>query len=129
LIRWYLQAIYESYPIINASNTFPYAEKIRVLKSNGTINILCRCDNNDLSWLYTPEEQHKAHRIIYTGIFSTSNKDTSGRSSCTEEFSNYITAGDAKEKLKKLPGNLDMCPITTSPILTYKMAIAGKNTG
>jgi protoporphyrinogen oxidase len=36
------------------------------LQSNGTTNLLCHCDANDISWLYIPEAKFKAHRIIYT---------------------------------------------------------------
>ena len=49
--------------------------KVAVLPSNGTSNVLCETDPNDLSWLYLPELKYKAHRIIYTGNFSSTNNE------------------------------------------------------
>lgn len=76
------------------------------LKSHGTTNILCECDPTDISWLYLPEANTKAHRIIYTGNFSPSNNGKSTRSSCVVEFSGFVPLDVMVEELKNLPGNL-----------------------
>jgi protoporphyrinogen oxidase len=81
--------------------------KLNGLRSNGTSSVLCECDTNNLSWLYIPESKFKAHRIIYTGNFSsTNNNASSSRTSCTVEFSGICTYEEMKEELKALPGNL-----------------------
>lgn len=76
------------------------------LKSHGTTNILCECDPTDISWLYLPEANTKAHRIIYTGNFSPSNNGKSTRSSCVVEFSGFVPRDVMTEEIKSLPGNL-----------------------
>ena len=82
-------------------------ENVRNLKSNGTSNLFCECDNNDdLSWLYIPEDFTKAHRIIYTGNFSPSNNQGSERKTCVVEFSGKVEPELMEEEIKKLPGNL-----------------------
>ncbi len=80
-----------------------YLEKLR---SNGTSNLFCETDENDISWLYIPEDFTKAHRIIYTGNFSDSNNLGSERRTCVVEFSGKIDYGVMVEEIKKLPGNL-----------------------
>ena len=100
---------------LESSISLSEEEKVKAFKSNGTTNILCRCDQSNLSWLYIPEEQYKAHRIIYTGNFSPTNNDASGRSSCTVEFSNYIDVEEAKAELQKLPGNLEFISYNYEP--------------
>ena len=86
--------------------------KVENLMSHSTSNILCECDQCDLSWLYLPESSTKAHRIIYTGSFASSNNGDSSRSSCTVEFSGELSEIEMKEEIKKLPGNLK--PIMTN---------------
>lgn len=81
-------------------------ESVANLTSNGTSNVLCETDANNLSWLYIPEEKFKAHRIIYTGNFSESNNERSDRKTCVVEFSGKQKRSDMLEELKSLPGNL-----------------------
>lgn len=76
------------------------------LKSHGTSNVLCECDPTDLSWLYIPEIDYKAHRIIYTGNFSLFNNGNSSRSSCVVEFSGELSYEEMAVECSKLPGNL-----------------------
>jgi protoporphyrinogen oxidase len=76
------------------------------LKSNGTSNMLCECDENDISWLYIPESFTRAHRIIYTGNFSPDNNNGTARKTCVVEFSGKADLDMMKEEIKKLPGNL-----------------------
>lgn len=76
------------------------------LRANGTSNLFCETDNNDLSWLYIPESKFKAHRIIYTGNFSDSNNRGSSRKTCVVEFSGKCDYDTMCEEIKNLPGNL-----------------------
>lgn len=80
--------------------------RVANLPSNGTSNVLCETDDNDISWLYIPEKQFKAHRIIYTGNFSESNNEGSNRKTCVVEFSGKQSQEDMLKDLAKLPGNL-----------------------
>jgi len=79
---------------------------VKDLLSNGTSNVLCKTDENDLSWLYLPESKFKAHRIIYTGNFSGTNNDGSSRKTCVVEFSGKYDEQTMIDELKLLPGNL-----------------------
>jgi len=76
------------------------------LKSNGTSNVLCEVDENDLSWLYLPEHHLKSHRIIFTGNFSNTNNEGTNRKTCVVEFSGLQSQEYMKKELKKLPGTL-----------------------
>ncbi len=81
-------------------------EAVTDLPSNGTSNVLCETDENDISWLYLPEEKFKAHRIIYTGNFSDTNNEGTSRKTCVVEFSGKQDRETMLEELKNLPGNL-----------------------
>lgn len=76
------------------------------LPSNGTSNVLCETDDNDISWLYLPEEKFKAHRIIYTGNFSDTNNEGTSRKTCVVEFSGKQEQETMLAELQNLPGNL-----------------------
>jgi len=75
------------------------------LKSNGTSNLLCECDDTNLSWLYIPEDFTRAHRIIYTGNFSSTN-NSGTKKTCVVEFSGMVEIEEMKGEIAKLPGNL-----------------------
>ncbi len=79
---------------------------IESLRSNGTSNLFCETDDNDISWLYIPEDFTRAHRIIYTGNFSPSNNRGTNRKTCVVEFSGKVDYEIMVEEIKKLPGNL-----------------------
>lgn len=81
-------------------------QPLKKLRSNGTSNVLCETDPNDISWLYIPEEFTKAHRIIYTGNFSPANNGASRRKTCVVEFSGQVVYEEILNELPKLPGNL-----------------------
>ncbi|HKG70118.1 MAG TPA: NAD(P)-binding protein, partial [Segetibacter sp.] len=76
------------------------------LPSNGTSNVLCETDGNDISWLYLPENKFKAHRIIYTGNFSKTNNEGTDRRTCVVEFSGKHNEEGMVKELRLLPGNL-----------------------
>jgi protoporphyrinogen oxidase len=102
--------------ILNLEDAYECNEEIKNLRSNGTSSVLCECDANDLSWLYIPEPQFKAHRIIYTGNFSsTNNPKIRSCSSCTVEFSGICSFEEMKEELKVLPGNLTAIDFNQEP--------------
>jgi protoporphyrinogen oxidase len=79
---------------------------IEQLRSNGTSNLFCETDENDISWLYIPQNFTKAHRIIYTGNFSDTNNRGSNRKTCVVEFSGEVDYEVMVEEIKSLPGNL-----------------------
>jgi len=81
-------------------------EELTWLKSNGTSNLLCKCARSDYSWIYLPERQFKAHRIINTGNFSESNNSSSMENSCVVEFSGKYTHDEMCREAKLLPGSL-----------------------
>lgn len=76
------------------------------LPSNGTSNVLCETNCNDISWLYLPEDKFKAHRIIYTGNFSETNNEGTDRKTCVVEFSGKHSEEVMMKELQLLPGNL-----------------------
>src|SRR5690606_4744154 len=76
-------------------------EYLETLRSNGTSNLFCETDENDISWLYIPESFTKAHRIIYTGNFSDSNNRGSKRKTCVVEFSGKVSLEQMKEEITK----------------------------
>jgi protoporphyrinogen oxidase len=85
------------------------------LPSNGTSNVLCETDDTDLSWLYLPENKFKAHRIIYTGNFSDTNNNASGRKTCVVEFSGKQDQQLMISELQNLPGNLKALAFNYEP--------------
>ncbi|WP_231458834.1 MULTISPECIES: NAD(P)/FAD-dependent oxidoreductase [unclassified Pedobacter] len=90
-------------------------KEVSNLLSNGTSNVLCETDANDVSWLYLPEEKFKAHRIIYTGNFSDSNNGGTSRKTCVVEFSGKQDQNDMVEELALLPGNLSPLAFNYEP--------------
>ncbi|MDB4904399.1 MAG: UDP-galactopyranose mutase [Mucilaginibacter sp.] len=87
---------------------------VRDLQSNGTSNVLCETDDNDISWLYLPESKFKAHRIIYTGNFSETNNGTN-KKTCVVEFSGKHDEDEMLDELKLLPGNLKAISFNYEP--------------
>lgn len=81
-------------------------ENAKKLIANGTSNVLCETDNTDLSWLYLPDSNITAHRIIYTGNFSNNNNGILNRKTCVVEFSGFVPEEKINYDLSLLPGNL-----------------------
>ncbi len=90
-------------------------ESVADLPSNGTSNVLCETDVNDISWLYLPEDKFKAHRIIYTGNFSDTNNEGTERKTCVVEFSGKQEQETMLEELKNLPGDLKALAFNYEP--------------
>lgn len=82
------------------------AAAVETLPSNGTSNLFCETDPTDISWLYLPDADIQAHRIIYTGTFAPSNNRGSKRMTCVVEFSGKHDRAFMEEQVKHLPGNL-----------------------
>lgn len=97
------------------SNTLGSAEDLKDLRSNGTSNLLCETDPAAHSWLYLPDADLPAHRIIYTSNFSPANQPTGGRPSCTVEFSGRTDVPAMEAALKRLPGNMRMIAYNYEP--------------
>jgi len=89
--------------------------EVKALQSNGTTNILCSTDKMDISWLYFPENNVRAHRIIYTGNFSDTNDPFDKRSSCVVEFSGKYSPAEVMNDLVFLPGNLSPISFNHEP--------------
>lgn len=79
-------------------------KEVSDIPSHGTSNLLCECDPTDLSWLYLPDRGTAAHRIIYTGGFSSANNAAPDKSSCVVEFTGYLTESEMLNEALKLPG-------------------------
>lgn len=77
---------------------------INALEYHGTTSVLCKIDNNPYSWIYLPNKEYDAHRIICTGNFSSSN-NADNMLSATVEFTDEISEADIKEQLKRMPLN------------------------
>jgi protoporphyrinogen oxidase len=91
-----------------ASITNEETSAIRCLRSHGTTTLLCECDINPYSWIYLPDATTKLHRMIMTGNFSATNTSQSislGRTTCTVEYSGWMSELDMKRELSKLPFN------------------------
>ncbi|TWJ04617.1 protoporphyrinogen oxidase [Mucilaginibacter frigoritolerans] len=90
-------------------------ESVKDLLSNGTSNVLCETDDNDISWLYLPEDKFNAHRIIYTGNFSSTNNGEGSRKTCVVEFSGKQDTDVMINELNILPGNLKALAFNYEP--------------
>lgn len=90
-------------------------EAVKEFASNGTSNVLCETDADDISWLYLPEEKYKAHRVIYTGNFSETNNEGTDRKTCVVEFSGRQEKEDMVKELENLPGNLQALAFNYEP--------------
>jgi protoporphyrinogen oxidase len=78
---------------------------LTTLRSNSTSNMLCESDEAEMTWLYIPSAEIKAHRIIYTGKLSPSN-NRGKKISCVVEFSGHFSPRNMRKEINKLPGNL-----------------------
>src|SRR5574344_108977 len=79
-----------------------YFDKIADLESHGTTSVFCEIDRNPYSWIYQPSSQHKSHRIICTGNFSSTN-NADGKMTASVEFTDGISLDEILSDLKKMP--------------------------
>lgn len=90
----------------NCSQIEKYASQIENLKYHGTTSVFCEIDANPYSWIYLPNSNYDAHRIICTGNFSKSNNAiNSNRITGTIEFTDFIDEGEILLQLKDIPLN------------------------
>lgn len=81
-----------------------YRESISGLESHGTTAVFCEIDENPYSWIYLPDRDYIAHRIICTGNFSATN-NAEGKMTGTVEFTDEISVDKILQQLKKIPLN------------------------
>ena len=86
------------------SPSFQYSQSINALQYHGTTSVFCEIDPNPYSWIYLPDQRYRAHRIICTGNFASSNNSTK-RLTATIEFTDNISPQDILEDIKKMPLN------------------------
>lgn len=79
-----------------------FEDSIEKLQYHGTTSVFCEIDWNPYSWIYLPDVQYEAHRIICTGNFAKSN-NFSNRLTATVEFTDYISEEDIKDNLNRMP--------------------------
>ena len=82
-----------------------YAKPIADLQYHGTTSVFCEIDANPYSWMYLPDDAYRAHRIICTGNFSSSNNGqvASNRTTATVEFTDKISKEEIMENLQHIP--------------------------
>lgn len=75
---------------------------VEALQFHGTTSVLCEVDANPYSWIYLPDRAYKAHRIICTGNFASSNNPI-GKHTATIEFTDYIEKQEIDDNLLRMP--------------------------
>lgn len=82
-----------------------FAQPIEELRYHGTTAVFCEIDANPYSWIYLPDDQYEAHRIICTGNFAASNNGAlaPNRITATIEFTDAISEEAIMENLKRMP--------------------------
>lgn len=79
-----------------------YYNDINNLEFHGTTTALCEVTPNPYSWVYLPDKNIQAHRIINTGNFSETNNSKNIKTA-TIEFTNYVDKKTILENLKHIP--------------------------
>lgn len=79
-----------------------YTDSIDALKYHGTTSVFCQIDKTPYSWIYLPNKDYDAHRIICTGNFSSTN-NANGITTGTVEFTDYISEEEIKRQLPLIP--------------------------
>lgn len=83
-----------------------YVEQVEALEYHGTTAVFCEIDKNPYSWIYQPSPNHKSHRIICTGNFSSLNNNKNvpkNRITATIEFTDKISKEDILDNLSRIP--------------------------
>lgn len=101
-----------------------FTNDIKELDYHGTTTVLCEVDTNSYSWIYLPDKNIQAHRIINTGNFSESN-NKKGIKTATIEFTGYVDKDLILENLKLIPYNPKYI---THRYTEYTYPIQSKNT-
>lgn len=91
--------------VVKGGDIDAYAKAIEELQYHGTTAVFCEIDANPYSWIYLPDNQYEAHRIICTGNFAASNNGalSPNRITATIEFTDAISEEAILENLKRIP--------------------------
>lgn len=79
-----------------------YERDIEKLEFHGTTSVFCEISPNPYSWIYLPNKDYEAHRIICTGNFAANNNGNR-KMTGTIEFTDYISSDDIIKNLEKIP--------------------------
>lgn len=88
--------------LIKGVNISSFFNGIKKLKYHGTTSVFCEIHPNPYTWIYLPDPNYKAHRIICTGNMSDSN-NAHGVVTATVEFTDFIETNNILKELKKIP--------------------------
>lgn len=90
--------------LLNGVDLTAFVKDIDALEYHGTTSVFCEIDKNPYSWIYLPDDNYDAHRIICTGNFATSNNAV-GKMTATVEFTDEISKDEILRQLKVIPMN------------------------
>jgi UDP-galactopyranose mutase len=108
----------------NTLNISRFVQPVEALEYHGTTSVLCEITTNPYSWIYLPDRQYSAHRIICTGNFAPSNNKDASLTG-TIEFTDYRSLDEIKTNLSKMP----FAPVyLTHQYTQYTYPIQGKDT-
>lgn len=79
-----------------------FTPAIDALESHGTTAVFCEIAPNPYSWIYLPDADYDAHRIICTGNFSPTNNAPS-HMTATVEFTDSISHDEILRQLPRIP--------------------------
>lgn len=79
-----------------------FGNSIEALKFHGTTSVFCTLSPNQYSWIYLPDKDYDAHRIICTGNFSTNNNGKYALTG-TVEFTDEVSTDDIIAQLEDIP--------------------------
>ena len=88
--------------IVKNFNWEPFEKNISNLEFHGTTSVFCEITPNPYSWIYLPNNDYEAHRIICTGNFAESNNGPR-KMTATIEFTDAISEKAIKENLRRIP--------------------------
>lgn len=88
--------------IIDGVDIQAWENDLRGLQYHGTTTVFCELDKTPYSWIYLPNKDFRAHRIICTGNFAPSN-NAHGHFTGTIEFTDEISKEDILRQLELLP--------------------------
>ena len=113
--RWIINSAYECDYLVYTGNVRNLPQVIDIegvpgklkddleaLEYHGTTTVLCETPKNPYSWVYLPNQEYPAHRMIMTGNFSPTNTDGNTTSSATLEFTNRVSDLEISDTLAKL---------------------------
>ncbi|MDR1055897.1 MAG: NAD(P)-binding protein [Prevotellaceae bacterium] len=88
--------------IIKGIDISSFTSSVEALEYHGTTSVLCEIDENPFNWVYLPNRNYLAHRVICTGNFAKSNS-VGKKLTATIEFTDYISEEDIDKQLQQIP--------------------------